>query len=358
MDARVPNAVGLAEKNRPAAVTTADAASVAAPYAALRAGVMLVDRTSRSRMTFAGAGARAVLTGLVTNDVLALSRGQGQYAAALTPKGKILADVRLFAREQDLLVDTSEAAAPGWTAMIRKFVNPRLSQYADVSGDTHALGAFGLRARWLVCQLLSLADDDLSTLAPYSHRDATHAGSRVLVARVPDAGLEGYELFATPETARRLWEGAIERGATPASATAFDVARIEAGRPSWGVDMDDTTLPQEANLDELHAISYTKGCYTGQETVARVHFRGHVNRNLRGIRFDSVAIPPPGAELVEPTGERVVGDVRSVAVSPRLGGIGLAMVRREIASSARLTARLAPEDDGVAIEVVPLPFSL
>ena len=122
--------------------------------------------------------------------------------------------------------------------------------------------------------------------------------------------------------------------------------------------MDDNTLPQEANLDELHAISYTKGCYTGQETVARVHFRGHVNRNLRGVRFDSFAVPHPGAELVDLAGERVVGDLRSVAVSPRLGGIGLAMIRREIETGARLTTRMAGTEDAVAVEVMPLPFPL
>ncbi len=358
MESRAPNAVGVVEGNGHPVPGALAAASIGTAYAALRHGVMLVDRASRSRMTFAGAGAREVLTGLLTNDVLALAPGQGQYAAALTPKGKILADVRLFACEQDLLVDTSERAAAGWTGMIRKFVNPRLTRYKDVSADTHALAVFGARARWLVSDMLRIADDDLSSLAPYAHRDAPYSGSPVMVARVPDSGVEGYELFAAPETARALWTAAIERGATPAGAGAFDVARIEAGRPVWGVDMDDNTLPQEANLDELHAISYTKGCYTGQETVARVHFRGHVNKNLRGIRFDPAVVPPHGAELMDEGGERVLGDVRSVAVSPRLGGVGLAMVRREVASGASLAVRMAGVAQAVTVEVVSLPFPL
>jgi folate-binding protein YgfZ len=358
MDSLVPNAVGVVEGNGHPVPEAPSATSVGTAYAALRHGIMLMDRTARSRMTFAGAGAREVLTGLLTNDVLALARGQGQYAAALTPKGKILADVRLFAREQDLLVDTSERAAAGWTGMIRKFVNPRLARYTDVSASWHALGAFGVRARWLVSDLLRIADEDLSALVAYAHRETAYDGSPVMVARVPDGGVEGYELFAEPETARALWTAAIERGATPAHAGAFDVARIEAGRPAWGVDMDDNTLPQEANLDELHAISYTKGCYTGQETVARVHFRGHVNKHLRGIRFDSAVVPLRGAELMDEGGERVVGDVRSAAVSPRLGGVGLAMIRREVATGASLGVRLAGMEQAVTVEVVSLPFPL
>ena len=102
--------------------------------------------------------------------------------------------------------------------------------------------------------------------------------------------------------------------------------------------MNDSTIPQEANFDSLGAISYTKGCYTGQETVARVHFRGHVNRYLRKLHFVSASIPPTSAELVDDAGE-VVGDVRSVAMSPRQGGVAIAMVRREVAAGATLHAR-------------------
>jgi folate-binding protein YgfZ len=155
---------------------------------------------------------------------------------------------------------------------------------------------------------------------------------------------------------------------------AYDVARVEGGRPEWGVDIDDSTIPQEANFDELHAISYTKGCYTGQEVVARVHFRGHVNRHLRGILFDEASMLPPRAALFDSTG-KAVGDVRTALLSPRLGGIALAMVRREVPIGATLVARAAaaPSDDIGAptpeiapvapveerlVTVGPLPFAL
>ena len=127
-----------------------------------------------------------------------------------------------------------------------------------------------------------------------------------------------------------VWGDAVAAGAVPAGLAAWEIARVEAGRPEWGIDIDENTIPQEANLDELDAISYTKGCYIGQEVVARVHFRGHVNRHLRGLRAAGGGAPPPtGAQLIDDTGNHV-GDVRSAVSSPRLGGIAIGMVRREV----------------------------
>jgi folate-binding protein YgfZ len=135
----------------------------------------------------------------------------------------------------------------------------------------------------------------------------------------------------------------------PATEEALDIARIEAGRPVIGRDMDENTLAQEVDMDRLGAISYNKGCYTGQETVARVHFRGHVNRRLRGLRFTSDPVSS-GTELHDSEG-KVIGTVRSAARSPRLGAIALALVRRELEPGDTVTA------DGHQATVVELPFS-
>jgi folate-binding protein YgfZ len=118
-------------------------------------------------------------------------------------------------------------------------------------------------------------------------------------------------------------------GARDASIASLETLRVESGAPSWGVDMDENTLPQEANLDDMHAVSYTKGCYIGQETVARIHFRGHVNRNLRRLVFANGVEPPRGAVLQDDS-HRNVGDVRSTARSELDGTIGIGMVRCEI----------------------------
>src|SRR5207247_6404333 len=145
------------------------------------------------------------------------------------------------------------------------------------------------------------------------------------------------------------WTRALDAGALAATSGVSEIARVEAGRPEFGVDIDDTTLAQEANLEELGAISYTKGCYVGQEVVARVHFRGHVNRFLRRIRFVTRPAPPKGAELVDETG-KVIGDIRSAALSPRFGGVALGMVRREIPPGTTLQARWDGGECSVQIE--------
>lgn len=292
-------------------------------------GAIVVDRSDRSRGTFAGGKAREVLTGLVTNDVLSLSPGTGCYAAALTAKGKLLADARIFVRDDDVLMDVPPRASTGWWAMVRKYVNPRLSRYADISAETADLSVYGVRAHAVVAAALGLEWESLQAMADFAHRSVDSLGHTILLARVPDLGLEGYSLLMPTLAQSAVWSALVSHGARAAGRDAVHIARVESGRPEWGVEIDDATLAQEANMEELHAISFTKGCYTGQETVARVHFRGRVNRHLRGLRFDETQPVAVGAELHDASG-KVVGDVRSVAISPRLGGIALAMVRREV----------------------------
>jgi folate-binding protein YgfZ len=196
--------------------------------------------------------------------------------------------------------------------------------------------------------------DELGEMAPYDHLDVTADGAPITIARSPDIGIEGYELFAPFEQVDRLWERAITDGAMPAGLDAWEIARVEAGRPEWGIDIDDTTIPQEANFDDLDAISYTKGCYIGQEVVARVHFRGHVNRHLRGLRAASVDAPPTGAQLIDDSGNHV-GDVRSAVASPRLGGIAIGMVRREVAPGVSLNAKWEGGERRVDVTALPFP---
>lgn len=328
--------------------------SAASEYEKLRKGAVVIDRSFRGRTFFGGEKAGETLTGLVTADVLALRPGHGCYAAALSPKGRILADVRVFALEDGFLVDVPARAAEGWWAMVRKYVNPRVTPYRDEAAALSDVGVFGPDGRRVIEAATGIAATALTALPPYGHATVAIDGARTIVASVPDAGVEGFELIAPPETVAALWPKLVGAGASPAGLEAWEIARVEAGRPEWGVDIDDTTIPQEANLDELQAISYTKGCYTGQEVVARVHFRGHVNRHLRGLRSAALVPPPTGAALVDADG-RPVGDVRSAVASPRLGGIALGMVRREVEPGAALTAKW---DGGeLRVDVCALPFA-
>jgi len=318
-------------------------------YSALHNGALYFDRSDRIRMRISGQKAAELVTGMVTNDVSALVPGEGQYAAALTPKGKIVADLRIFALEDSLLIDTSAAAATGWKEMVRKYINPRLAPYHDLTSELGDFGVFGRSARSVVSRVMDVDDKDLAALAPYGHISRPFRNVTVIIARVPEMDLEGFDILIPSEAVGLLKGGFQSAGIAPGGKDTWEIARIESGRPQWGTDMDDSTLPQEANFDELGAISYTKGCYIGQETVARVHFRGHVNRLLRRIRFVTRPAPPKGAELVDETG-KVIGDIRSAALSPRFGGVALGMVRREIPPGTTLQARWDGGECSVQIE--------
>jgi folate-binding protein YgfZ len=307
-------------------------------YNAMRSGALLIDRGDRLRIRFGGPRAAELVNGLVTNDVDALPPGHGMYAAALTPKGKIAADIRIFADAEGLLTDTSARAAQNWRDIVKKYVNPRVAPYRDVTDELGDLGVFGPKARRMIAAALDIDEAALAALTPHGHLSVAMGDARIMVARNSDIDAEGFEIFAPSALEPKIRDRLLAAGAITGSANTWDIARIESGRPEWGIDMNDSTIPQEANFDELGAISYTKGCYTGQEVVARVHFRGHVNRFLRRLHFVSAAVPPTNAELLDDTGA-VVGDVRSVAISPRHGGVALAMVRREVLPGTILHAR-------------------
>jgi folate-binding protein YgfZ len=318
-------------------------------YSALHNGALSFDRSDRTRMRISGPKAAELVTGMVTNDVLALVPGEGQYAAALTAKGKIVADLRIFALEDGLLIDSSFPAAPGWKEMVRKYVNPRTAPYHDLTSELSDFGIFGRSSRSVVSRVTDVDDKDLAMLPPYGHISRPFEDVTVIIARVPEMDLDGFEIFIPSEAVGALKTKLHSAGIPAGSNDTWEIARIESGRPQWGVDMDDSTLPQEANLDELGAISYTKGCYIGQETVARVHFRGHVNRFLRRLRFVTRPAPPKGAELVDESG-KVIGDIRSSALSPRFGGVALGMVRREVLPGTTLQARWDGGECSIQIE--------
>jgi folate-binding protein YgfZ len=326
---------------------------VEAEYAALRTGTLLVDRSLRGRLRVRGEKAKETVTGLVTNDILALEPGHGVYAAALTPKGRIIADVRVFVDGSALLIDAPPRAFPGFLAMLRKYVNPRVAPFEDESATTTDLCVAGANSRLVLAEAFGAPSTTLGTLPPYGHIAVEVEGATILVARTPEVGVDAFDCFVPIASHDMLRSRLLAAGARPGGLQAWEIARIETGQPEWGLDIDETTIAQEANLDDMHAISYTKGCYTGQETVARVHFRGHVNRYLRGLVFETDEPAPPRAALADQAG-KAVGDVRSGARSPRIGAVALGMVRREIEPGTELKATW--EGGERAARVVRLPF--
>ena len=298
--------------------------SIAADYATVTERVGLLDASERGKLALAGAQAKEFLQGQVTQDVVALTPGHGCYAAFLTPKGKMLGDLRILDTGEELLLDTERVALQALFNMIRRY----------------SLGyAVELRKRTLECGLLSLigplADELIAaaggTLGPDEHDHlALELGGAAVRAIRTDVGID--LLFAADALAA-VRAALLDAGAVEVGAEATEALRIERGRPRYGVDLDDSVIPQEAQLNE-RAVSFTKGCYVGQETVARLFYKGKPNRQLRGL--SSAQALAVGTELA--LGERVVGIVTSAAVSPRLGPIALALVRREAEVGASVGA--------------------
>ena len=305
---------------------------------------LLIERSDRLLMQFTGPKAAESLTGLVTNDVLGLRGGDGQYACALTVKGRIIADVRILAllgesgAVESLLVDANAASGVGFAAMIRKYVNPRTVKYTDLSMAMSCLTLVGEGAQAVLRAVADVPEriDPVAHGDRFTHRELLFGGIHARVVQLPDLGpTPAFDLQVTAEHAASLSATLTRAGAVPAGIGEWHRRRVLAGWPEWGVDMDEGTLAQEANMDALQAISYQKGCYTGQETVARVHFRGHVNKTLRRICFDDGALPARGAALSNAAGA-VVGEARGAALDDAQRGVGIAMVRREVADGAEL----------------------
>lgn len=308
---------------------------LASEYDVLTEKCGLVDRSQRGKLALSGSDRKAFLQGQVTNDIEALTPGSGCYAAFLTPKGKMLGDLRVLDSGSELLLDTERVALQPLFNMIRRF---------SIGYDVQVL------KRTVQCGLLSLIGPESASIAgarALPDREQTHAVTEVSGVRARAIRTDvGVDLWCEAADTESLTAALTDAGAMPVSDAAAECLRIEHGRPRYGLDLDDTVIPEEAALNE-RAVSFTKGCYVGQETVARLHYRGKPNRRLRGLRLSAPA--QTGDEVT--FAERVVGQLRSTAVSPRLGPIALALIRREAPAGAQVAVGA-----DLTAEVVALPF--
>ncbi|HEV3094706.1 MAG TPA: glycine cleavage T C-terminal barrel domain-containing protein [Solirubrobacteraceae bacterium] len=337
-----------------------DTTDLAREYAALREDCGLIDRSERGKLALTGADAVEFLNGQVTNELADLKPGEGRYAAFLTYKGKMLGDLRILAVDtaatdprapsgqtpsdetSELLLDTERLALQSLFDMIRRSkVGYRVE----------------LHKRTLESSLLSLIGPEAAVIAerafvygptefPIGEHDHVALGPVRLIAT--DVGID---VLCATEAKRPVVESLRAAGAESVSEAAAEIVRVEHGSPRFGVDIDESTIPQEAGLNE-RAVSFAKGCYVGQETVARLYYKGRPNRRLRGLYLPAEPHPQtePGTELK--LGDRLVGHVGSSVVSPTLGRIGLALLRREAEPRATLTVGVS----GATATVVELPF--
>jgi tRNA-modifying protein YgfZ len=325
---------------------------VAHQYRLLKEAVGLFDRSDRGKLDVTGPDAYEYLQGQVTNEVESLEPGRGCYTAILTPKGRILADLRVFAvGPEELWLDTEPAALEAVLADLRTYKIGRRVELADRTGERALLSLIGPTAdevaRWALdpTGALVLPRDEHSFVA------GEIEGAAVTVVRT-DVGLD---VFAASHQVERTAEALLSLGAALVGDEAVEIVRIESGRPRYGVDMNEDNFPAEAGIVE-RAVSFTKGCYVGQEPVARMQYKGHPNRHLRGLELSRPASPGQpffvaGTQAGLPAG-REVGFVSSACVSPAFGPIALALVRREVAPGTAVTLG----EDGPSATVVELPF--
>jgi folate-binding protein YgfZ len=334
-----------------------------AEYRAVRDSAGIAERGDRARFRLWGKDPARMIHGLITNDLLKAPAGQGVYAAMLTPKGRTIADLRVFRREgagsPEVLVDVAAEALEGVRDHFRKFVPPMFARWGDATDEIAALGVYGPRSRELLAAALGA---EIPALDEDAFVEPEFAGARLLVAGTREAGgEEGFDLFVPADHAAGLWRTLVERGAEmgarPVGFGALETLRIEAGRPRYGIDITEETIPTEAYEQAglmSRAISFTKGCYTGQEVVIRIAHRGHVNRHLRGLLLGDAPAPAPRAPLTDVDTGKPVGWTTSASYSPMLGQtIALGYVRREVQPGEDV--RVGEAGEGRA-RMVKLPF--
>ena len=307
-----------------------------AQYRQLREECGLVEEPDRGLLVVSGPEAAEYLQGQLTNDVEALEPGDAVYAALLDRKGHMQADMRVLrpGEEPDLLLDLEPAGLEAARRHLQMYKIGREVEVGDESAAHTLLSLIGPRA-------VEIAG---TAALPESACETTKIGGAQCVAVGTAAGIDLIFAAANREGVR---DALLAAGAVEVSAEAAEILRIEAGRPRFGAEMGTETMPAEAGIVE-QAVSFTKGCYIGQETVARLHYKGKPNRHLRGLRFSAPARRGDALRL----GEKEVGRVGSAAVSPALGPVGLAILRRE----AEPGSTLSVGEDGVTAEVVAVPF--
>lgn len=316
-------------------MTDAIALELDAQYRQLREECGLLDRSERGKLIVSGGEAAEYLQGQLTNDVEALSPEDGQYAALLDRKGHMQADMRVLRiSPEEIWVDTEPEALAVALRHLEMYKIGRDVVVADLTSERTILSLIGPRSVEIAAT---------AVLPEHANESTDVSGVACLAVGTAD----GIDLIANSSDAERLRDALTGAGAVEVGPEAAEIVRIEAGSPRFGAEMSAETMPAEGGIVE-RAVSFTKGCYIGQEPVARLHYKGRPNRHLRGLELSAPAAPGASLQL----GEKEVGRIGSACVSPARGPIALAIVRRE----AEPGAELVVGEDGVTARVVDLPF--
>jgi folate-binding protein YgfZ len=311
-------------------------------------GAALVDRSMLGKVVVTGRDRQAFLQGMLTNDVKSLLPGQGVAAAFLDAHGKVMALLRVYALEDRLWLELPAGLTDATLQALDHFLISEKVVFEPADAAFAIVGVQGPAARTLLEKLTGLGLE----LPPHHHVEARVGGVTVRVVHRKEGVNPGFHCWTAPAEAAVLWQALADAGARPVGMAALDTYRVEGGVPWYGRDVDQAQILPETGLEDL--VSYTKGCYIGQEVVARVKYRGHVNRALTGLVLDGEAVPDRGARVFAE--DKDVGWITSATRSPALGRVvALGYVRREHLAAGS-SVIVAVDGPPVAAKVAPLPL--
>jgi folate-binding protein YgfZ len=341
-----------------------------AEYAAIRKSCGLIDRPQRAVIELTGPERLIFLNNLITNQTWdkqakePLPVGRAVYAFLLNAKtGRIVTDLNVLELGERTLLEVEVRLVPTVMSALEKYLFAEKVKITSRLGELHQIALHGPGASDVLRQAL---DTQVELSAPMTCAAARMHNSDVLVWRDDPCGVSGFDIVVPTDVARSIWMHLLTRFASapeigkrqlrPVGWAAFNTTRIESGRALFGIDFDDSTLPAETGALLNRAVSFTKGCYPGQEVVARMHARHQVARQIVGLRVENSALPIAGAQIFD-ADQNVVGAVTSSTISPVLSGavVALGMVKRpvfNVGSALRIPAEGAVHD----ARVVEIPF--
>jgi folate-binding protein YgfZ len=326
-----------------------------AEYEAVRggSGAGLFDLSSRGRVEVSGGEAVQFLNGMLTNDVAGLEDGAWMRAAFPNPQGRLIASVRVIRRGDAFLFDTEAATYERVLKYLERYTLAGDFRVRDLTPETALLTVQGARAREITAAAFG---DEALNVERGRVSTARFGGGEVTLLRATHTAEDGFDLFVVNSEASALSGALVEAGALPSGSEALETLRVEAGLPRYGVDASESNVVLEV-VDEAEAVSYTKGCYTGQEIIARIHWRGHVAKKLAGVILDGDAEPPADSSLKSLDEGREVGRITSSVFSPRLQRrIALAVIRYDSLAQGTELRVFSGEEELCGARVAELPF--
>ncbi|HHZ83240.1 MAG TPA: aminomethyl transferase family protein [Nitrospirales bacterium] len=333
-----------------------------AEHAIVRSGVGIADVSDRGKLKISGADRATYLQGLVTNDMLKLADGVGMYCAILTPKGKMQSYFRIFGIDETFVIDLDEEAIEPTYQLLKRYL--LYGTKAKLENVTDAYGHLAIHGPLSETLLRKACDQPLPELTIPHCAKASIATHQLIIVKTNECGEDGYDLLMPVESitpvSERISETATSHNIQPfgaIGADALEILRIEAGTPRYGRELDDEVFPAEAWLEEK-AVSLSKGCYMGQETVARIDTYGDVKRRLVGVTISGSSLPEYGTELMgKDEDPRAAGRITSAIHSPSLNQvIGLAYLRKKyLDPGTELTVTTDGEIHNATVASLPFP---